>query len=280
MSILLSLAESTTESTVVRIEWELLLSVVVAAMTGLWTLYTWRSEKHDERVERQERERKEHEARDKELAASQEQERNSERRRAALYTMPFMLSAESLQSRMYNILELGGLKALHDAYPNGGHADETLYLLAKYLGWARCMTRYTRFAYDEDFMAHRLAVAELLATQKHGPGLMIYRNDQIDIGRLALDRYTGEYGAEFDAIGERAFTEKLSKAGSLHEVSQRAVAGLRGADSIDDLDDPTRTRMAKLQHVLCAELERLEEELQVRVFMGGKRFRAKVPGED
>lgn len=276
MSILLSLAEPASTGT--RIDWELLLSVTITAVTGLWTLYTWRNEKHREREARQDREAKELAAREREIEAREARERNEERRRAALYTMPFMLAAESLESRLYNLLELDGLGALRDAYPDGQHADETLYLVAQFLGWARCMTRYTRYAYEETFSDDILEIQDLLATQRHGAGLRIYRNDQVDLGRLALDRYQGGYGAEFDSVGEAAFTERLAKAGSLHSMTRRALAGLREAKDMAELDEPTRARMAKLQGALCDLLERLEAAHGVRVFRTGKRRRAEVPG--
>jgi len=104
--------------------------------------------------------------------------------------------------------------------------------------------------------------------------MRIYHNDQIDLGHLALDRYAGEYGAEFDAIGERAFTEGLRKDAALDGASQRAVAELRSARSGNEIEAPTRKRMAEVQGLLCDLLERLEQQHGVKVFRSGTRKRA------
>ncbi len=59
---------------------------LIAVTMGLWAVWTWSQQR--------------------------EQERLTERARlAALYVNPFMSACEDLQSRIYNILELGGLFA-------------------------------------------------------------------------------------------------------------------------------------------------------------------------
>lgn len=256
------------------INWGLLTSTTIAAITGLWTVYTWRSQKEKERAALQQREAASLRARERELAIQQEHEEAEERRRAALYTLPFMLAAEALQSRLYNIVALDGLAALREAYPDGAYADEVLHLMAQYFGWEHCMVRYTRYAYDDAFMSSTRHIGGLFAMGKYGRGMRVYRNDQIGIGRLALDRYTGEYGVEFDAIGEREFLEKLHRDQALTGVTGRAVQSLRDARSGSDIDQGTKDRMADLQRELCKLLEHLEAEQGVRVFWGEKRKRA------
>ena len=60
---------------------------------GLWAVWTWSRE--------------------------QDQERLTERARlAALYVNSFMSACEGLQSRIYNILELGGLRTLRERHPD------------------------------------------------------------------------------------------------------------------------------------------------------------------
>ena len=68
------------------------------------------------------------------VAQDREQERLKERARlAALYVNPFLSACEDLQSRIYHILALGGLRALRQRYPDGAYAAETLYLIVRYL---------------------------------------------------------------------------------------------------------------------------------------------------
>src|SRR6267142_4181403 len=84
---------------------------LIPVTMGLWALWTWSQER--------------------------EQERLSKRARlAALYVNPFMSACEDLQSRIYNILELRGLRKLRERYPDGAYAEEILYLIVRYFGWA------------------------------------------------------------------------------------------------------------------------------------------------
>ncbi|MEM7154585.1 MAG: hypothetical protein AAF799_17185 [Myxococcota bacterium] len=256
------------------INWGLLVSTGIAAITGLWTVYTWRAEKEKERNALEQREAASLRARERQLAIQQEHEEAEERRRAALYTLPFMLAAEALQSRLYNIVAQEGLVALREAYPDGAYADEVLHLMAQYFGWEHCMVRYTKYAYDDAFMSSTRHIGELFATVRFGAGMRVYRNDQIGIGRIALDRYTGEYGVEFDAIGERDFLRKLHEDEALNGVTGRAVQSLRDAEHRSEIEQGTRDRMAALQAELCVLLEGLEDKQGVRVFWGDERKRA------
>lgn len=62
----------------------LLLTLLTAVGAGSWAVWTWRAQRRKDREE--------------EL-----------KRLASLYVMPFLLACEDLQSRLYNILCLGGL---------------------------------------------------------------------------------------------------------------------------------------------------------------------------
>src|SRR5262249_27747534 len=71
---------------------------LISVAMGLWAVWTW--------------------------AESQEQERQTRRDRlAALYVNPFMSACEDLQSRIYSILELGGVRVLCKRYPGGARAQ-------------------------------------------------------------------------------------------------------------------------------------------------------------
>jgi len=91
---------------------------LISVAMGLWAVWTW--------------------------SESQEQERQSRRDRlAALYVNPFVSACEDLQSRIYSILEAGGLRTLRKRYPDGAYAEETLYLIVRYFGWATALSRYS-----------------------------------------------------------------------------------------------------------------------------------------
>src|SRR5215475_6994845 len=106
---------------------------------GLWAFWTWSRE--------------------------QEQGRLTERARlTALYVNPFMSACEDLQSRIYNILELGGLRTLRERYPDGAYAEETLYLIVRYFGWAAALSRFSPYAQDPVVFRLAEAVRDAFAT--------------------------------------------------------------------------------------------------------------------
>jgi hypothetical protein len=76
---------------------------LIPVTMGLWAIWTWSQEREQERLTRR-------------------------ARLAALYVNPFMSACEDLQSRIYSILELGGLRTLRKRYPDGAYAEEILYL--------------------------------------------------------------------------------------------------------------------------------------------------------
>src|SRR6185295_13728523 len=89
---------------------------LISVAMGLWAVWRW--------------------------SETQEQERQTRRDQlAALYVNPFMSACEDLQSRIYSILELGGLGILRKRYPDGAYAEETLYLIVRYFGWAATLSR-------------------------------------------------------------------------------------------------------------------------------------------
>jgi len=91
---------------------------------GLWAIWTWSQQR--------------------------EQERLSDRDRlTALYVNPFLSACEDLQSRIYNILELDGLRKLQTRYPDKSYGEETLYLIVRYFGWAVVIQRYSPYAHDQ-----------------------------------------------------------------------------------------------------------------------------------
>jgi hypothetical protein len=155
---------------------------------GLWAIWTW--------------------------SQQQEQERLTERTRlAAMYVNPFMSACEDLQSRIYSVLELGGLRTLRKRYPNGGYAEEILYLIVRYFGWAAALSRYS--PYSQDPVVIRLAEAVKDAFATTGPGFPVgafnfFHPEQKALGKMVMSRMQGQDGMELDTISSYTFSKRLA----------------------------------------------------------------------
>src|SRR4030095_3094052 len=116
---------------------------LIPVTMGLWAIWTWSQEREQERLTRR-------------------------ARLAALYVNTFMSACEDLQSRIYSILELGGLRTLRKRYPDGAYAEEILYLIVRYFGWAATLSRHG--PYTRDPVVFRLAggVRDAFATTRVG----------------------------------------------------------------------------------------------------------------
>ena len=87
-------------------------------------------------------------------------------RLAALYVIPFVSACEDLQSRLYNILVMGGLKVLRKRYPDRRYAEEVVYLIVRYLAWQVCVSRYGSYTHDANVIKHTEAVKDAFATSR------------------------------------------------------------------------------------------------------------------
>jgi hypothetical protein len=217
-------------------------------LMALWAIWTW--------------------SQDREL------ERQKERARlAALYVNPFLSACEDLQSRIYNILELGGLRALRQRYPDGAYAAETLYLIVRYFGWETVVHRYG--PYTQDPVVTRLAEAVRGAFATTNTALQVgpfnfYHPEQKALGKLVMHRMTGQYGVEFDTISSYDFMERLASPPlSNSEAVQQSLEALRNAP--DDGDLPGRARLAQAQHYLVDLLGYLEGKEGYRLFPGERK---------
>jgi len=112
-------------------------------------------------------------------AADREREREKERARiSALYVNPLLSACEDLQSRIYSILELDGLRMLRKRYPDGSYAEQTLFLIARYFGWMAAVERHGEYTQDPVVMQLGSAVRRAFSTassiQQVGPFNFIY----------------------------------------------------------------------------------------------------------
>lgn len=191
----------------------------------------------------------------------------------ALYVNPFLSACEDLQSRIYSILELSGLCVLRQRYPTGAYAEETLYLIARYFGWAVVLQRYGPYGQDPVVMRLSEAVrtAFSIADPNHSVGpFNFFHPEQKALGKLVMRRIKGEHGVELDTISCYAFQERLtvpplSESGSVRE-SLEALRAARDAEGLSG-----RERLGSAQHHLVDLLEYLEGKEGYSLFAGERK---------
>jgi hypothetical protein len=221
---------------------------LVPLTMGLWAVWTW--------------------------SQQQEQERLSARARlAALYVNPFLSACEDLQSRIYHILELGGLRTLRTRYPDRSYAEECLYLIVRYFGWAAALSRYSPYA--QDAVVIRLVEAVRDAFANTGPGLPVgafnfFHPEQKALGKMVMSRMPGEHGVELDTISSYEFRDRLaSPALSESQAVQETLEALRHAP--DGASLPGRHRLETAQHLLVDLLHYIEGREGYTLFIGERK---------
>jgi hypothetical protein len=221
---------------------------LISVAMGLWAVWTW--------------------------SEAQEQERRTRRDRlAALYVNPFMSACEDLQSRIYSILELGGLRTLRKRYPDGAYAEETLYLIVRYFGWAAALSRYS--PYSKDPVVFRLSEAVRDAFATTGIGFSVgafnfFHPEQKALGKIVMSQTRGQHGIELDTISSYQFRKRLAlPALSNSQSVQQTLEALRNAEVAENLRG--RNRLEKAQHYLVELLNYLEDREGYRLFAGERR---------
>lgn len=221
---------------------------LIPVAMGLWAVWTW-SHEH-------------------------ERERAKERAKmAALYVNPFLSACEDLQSRIYSILEFNGLRSLRQRYPEGAYAEETLYLIARYFGWAVTLNRYGPYAQDPVVMglteAVRTAFAVADVTHPVGP-FNFFHPEQKALGKLVMHRIRGEHGVELDTISCYVFQERLA-APPLSESAaiRETLEALRAVEDVTGL--PGRKRLEEAQAYLVDLLSYLEAREGYTLFAGERK---------
>jgi hypothetical protein len=127
------------------------------------------------------------------------------------YRDPLLHSAFDLQSRIWNIVELGFLQTHYQGAREDARAyarDNTLYVLAEYLAWVEILRREVRFldlgdeTRNAEWAARLEAVRRALLTADHPPTLRLFRGQQRAIGELMIC-------GDADCLGYAAFTRAL-----------------------------------------------------------------------
>ena len=206
---------------------------------------------------------------------SQDQERRKERLRlTALYVNPFMSACEDLQSRIYKILELGGLDSLRERYPDGSYAEETLYLLVRFFGWSTAVNRYGPYTQDPFVIEQVTAVRRTFSTSRQGYSVgpfNFFLPEQKALGKIVMHTNEGEYGHEFDTISYYDFKEHLNSAPLKDSQSvQQSLETLREAKTAEEIVG--RERLAEAQNHIVKLLSYLEKKEGYSLFKGTRQI--------
>jgi hypothetical protein len=204
-------------------------------------------------------------------AHSQEQEREKERKRlTALYVNPFLSACEDMQSRIYKILELDGLDVLKERYPDGSHAEETLYLIVRYFGWSMVVNRYGPYTQDpyviEKMTAIRKAFASSTSGHPVGP-FNFFMPEQKALGKIVMHNMDGEHGNELDTISFYDFRECLAHSPLKDsQAVKQTLDALRKAGHASEIAGIER--LAEAQNHVIDLLEYMEEKEGFTLFQG------------
>lgn len=221
---------------------------VILVATAAWGIWTW--------------------------AHEHQRDRQKERERmAALYVSPFLSACEELQSRIYKILELGGLDALRKRYPDGSYAEETVYLIVRFFGWVAVVGRYGPYTQDAEVIRLSTACRRAFSTSSSkrpvGP-FNFFIPEQEALGKMVMYSVEGEFGNELDIISYYDFKEKLASAPLTESSSvQDTLTALRDAKDANQL--PGRERLAEAQNYLVDLLAYLEAKERYSLFAGERR---------
>jgi hypothetical protein len=207
---------------------------------------------------------------------SQDQEKNREKERArmaALYVNPFLSACEDLQSRIYNILELGGLSALRKQALAGTHAEETLYLVVRFFGWLTTVSRYGPYTQNPVVIRFAEGVRGAFATtdpEHPASPFNFSHTEQKALGKMVMSRIRGEHGIELDTISYYEFKERLALPPLSDSKSvQESLEALRNAEETGNLIG--RERLLEAQNHLVDLLSYLEGKEGFSLFPGVRK---------
>jgi len=221
---------------------------LIPVATAAWAIWTW--------------------------AHDHERERQRERARmAALYVSPFLSACEDLQSRIYKILELEGLRSLRERYPDGAYAEETLYLIVRFFGWSAAVSRYGPYTQDPEVVRLATAVRRAFATsgakRPVGP-FNFFLPEQKALGKMVMHSVEGEHGRELDTVSYYEFMEKLKSPPLSESASvKQSVEALRNAQDAQEILG--RDRLAEAQTYLVDLLTYLEGQEGYSLFAGERK---------
>jgi hypothetical protein len=231
------------------VEISILVSILSAVATAVWTVWTWGEQQNIDREQKRER-----------LAAS--------------YINPFLLATEALQYRIHDLLhEESALRKSNLVRADNGFASpltlETLYRFALYFGWENYLFRYSPYNNDpRSIELSRKVVASLIDIENF-PDLAFQftLGEQLSLGQLVVKpvhSFDGEFLSSVQAIDLYRFEEKLRASKEHHSPLfqspgvRSAIEALEKFSAGDALDG--RERLEAILVALVELLEYLEKE--------------------
>ncbi|MEU1601839.1 hypothetical protein [Micromonospora matsumotoense] len=194
------------------------------------------------------------------------------------YQDPLRWAAESLQSRLYNVIRCGFLpRYLHCGDPEDERyvVDNTVYVLAEYLGWVELLRRDHRFLDDKadknagDVLGIIQRIHETLATDSLQGPFRLFRGQQRAIGELMLTWTESPAGRIRDVRGYAEFSYLLVK----DEGFRSWFARLRAeVPAIQHTDDHGNQRLSQLHDDLLDLLDLLHPRESPRPSEGKSRL--------
>lgn len=177
----------------------------------------------------------------------------------ARYQAPLATAAYELQGRIYNIVVLGFLRKY---YLDGDEAqrtyavENTLYVLAQFLGWSEILTREIQFLSFADTDRTRAVarrqqeVVEVLQSDDPALGrpFLIWRGEQRAIGERMIERDR----RRLHCLGYAGFLDR-------DEAAFGRWLGRLERD-IAEVSDTPSLRLRKLQHALVDLIRELDPE--------------------
>jgi hypothetical protein len=187
----------------------------------------------------------------------------------ARYRDPLLQAAFDLQSRIYNIVQQGFLQT---HYCNGTDStkeyarENTLYVLADYLGWVEILRREVQFLDLGDEVANRswterlVAVRGALLTDRFSPRFRLFNGQQRAIGEIMIKRdgdkddrpetegYAGFLARQREPEFDRWFVDLRADIDALATEpdaghGERLVAIQQALVELIDLLDPNQVRI-------------------------------------
>jgi hypothetical protein len=245
------------------LEISILVSILSAAATAVWTVWTWQEQQNIDREQKRER-----------LAAS--------------YVNPFLLAAESLQYRLYNLLyEENALRKSNLIQNTSGFASpltlETLYRFALYFGWENYLFRYSPYTNDpRSLELSRKVVANFIAIEGFPDETFAFSlSEQLSLGQVVVQPI-GSGDSEFLAVGAidlYRFEEELQASRESNTPLARspgvraAIEALEKFSNGQSLEGRQRLEAILSQLVLLVEYFEKEEGFSVAINEG---FRSRL----
>ncbi len=171
----------------------------------------------------------------------------------ARYREPLAAAAFDLQSRLYNILELGFLKNFGGDHPRADDAlRTTLFRLAQYFGWTEILRRDIQFLnFPEADETRKVVDLQRAITQRflasdRSMQLMIWSDEQRAIG----ERMIVEEHDKVLCMGYARFADTCEETFAPWLERLRAELETEGA----------QVRLREVQNLLCELVETLDEQ--------------------